>query len=139
MPMQKMIHGIKHMDDDDKLKATVSIKRKIDELQKIGWKKFWKLNNRLIKLLSIIFGVLLLLLYLNSTYAVKSIRHNYDWAKWYFLGTLLIFSALTFYIIKFSFDNKLQDYNTNNFSRAKLKHKGIDWQAAEEPFMKSKK
>lgn len=140
MPVDKMVNKMRKLNNED-IKSKLGMKKYIDEIKEMGWKKFWKANNKVFYLVGYILTALILItLFLNSRIIVL-IKTDESWAGMYFLASTAIFILITIYIINFMLTIGIkQDYNTDNFMRTKMgKLKGIDWKSAEEPFVKKKK
>lgn len=140
MPIKKIVHGVKQLNNPEKLKAALDVKKHIEEIKKMGWKKFWKMNNRAFYLAFwIIGGIIGVEILLNCRY-VDLIKTTMAWSKIYFVATLTIFTLITGSIINYYINIGIkQDYNTDIFMRTKMsKLKGIDWESAEAPFQKKK-
>lgn len=140
MPIKKIIHGIKKLNDNEKLSASLDMRKHIDEISKIGWKRFWKANNKIFYLLLSLILCAVGIVYLLNTDTVIAIRTDMFWSKVYLLGTIIIYTVIMFYIMHYYLQIGIkQDFNTDNFMRTKMnKLKGIDWKSAEEPYLKKK-
>lgn len=134
--MQPQTNQIKHPDEH---KKTSFLKTYIQEVKKIGWKQFWKQNNKAIIFLLKLLLAAFVLGVIESTSFVKVIKNNQQYSKIYFLLTLLAFTFTVAYQVWFYFEVGIkQDFNTSQFSRVKEKTKGVDWKKAEEPYNKKK-
>lgn len=135
MPIKHIINGIKKVNNVETLKANLDMKKHIDTLQKMGWKKFWQMNNKLFKLLGIlIVGTILFLKFAESKF-VENIENIPRYSEYYFWGTLLLYSGLIVYVIHFMMTESIKDFNVNTFTRIKMKEfSGVDWKKADGQF-----
>lgn len=141
MPINKIIKGAQDITDTEKIKSVFNVKGYIEEIQKMGYKKFWIANNKVIYLITALIVGLILYQMFRTSRPIMLCKTDPTWSLIYFSISTLIFAAITFFIIQFTFTISIkQDYNTDNFMRTKMsKLKGIDWKSAEEPFQKKKK
>lgn len=140
MPVKKIVDGVKKLNDVENLKSGLDMKSHIKEIQRMGFKRFWKMNNKVFYLSGIILLGLIGIHALLNSEPVRLIKTDLTWSKFYFIITAGLFTMLAVYIIKFTLTVSIkQEFNTDNFMRAKMgKLKGIDWKSAEEPFQKKK-
>lgn len=141
MPLEKIVNGVKKLNDEEKIKNSISMKKHIDEIKRMGWKKFWKMNNKVFYLLGIMLIIIIVLDKLMNSEIIRLIKNDRSWAIGYFAVSTFVFTAIVIYMIHFTLTIGIkQDYNTNSFMRVKMnKLKGIDWKSAEEPFERKKK
>lgn len=140
MPINKMINNLKKLNDDENAKSKFNMKNYMQEIKEMGWKKFWKANNKVFYFVGTILAGLILINILLNSKIVTLFKTDDKWASFYFLGTTLLFTGFTVYMINFLANIGLkQEFNTDNFFRTKEKLKGVDWKSAEEPYLKKKK
>lgn len=132
---------IKHENHSESHKKDSFLKVYIQEVKKIGWKQFWKQNNKAIIFLFKLLLVAFVIGVIESTKFVHEIKTNQEYSKIYFLLTLTFFILTVAYQVWFYFQAGIkQDFNTSQFSRVKEKTlKGIDWKKAEAPYHNKKK
>ncbi len=139
MPIKKMVNNLKKLNDDETIKSKLDMKKYIEEIKIMGWKKFWKMNNKVFYFAGTILGALILInIFLNSK-IITTFRTDDKWSMIYFVATFLLFGGTTIFIINFMATIGIkQEFNTDNFLRTKEKLKGVDWKSAEEPYLKKK-
>lgn len=122
-------------------KKTSFLKVYLQEAKKMGWKQFWKQNDKAVKFLLKLLLAAFALGVIESTSFVEKIKYDKDYAKLYFLLTLIAFTMTVAYQAWFYFEVGIkQDFNTSQFTRVKEKSfKGVDWKKAEAPYNSKKK
>lgn len=141
MPINKLMKDAKQLNDSEKIKGMFNVKGYIEEIQAMGFKKFWKANNKVIYLIVILIIGIILLQMFRTSHIITLIKTDPTWAKVYFFLSTFAYTGIAIFILNYTLTISLkQDYNTDYFMRTKMsKLKGIDWKSAEEPFLKKKK
>lgn len=133
MSLNKIFSGLKNLNDAEKLKSFVGVRKILAEVQQLGLKKFWEMNNKVFYLILKILIVIIIYSTIRNSRIVTLFRTDLEWSLVYFAGTMLIFITTIGYAINFYLKIGIkQDFNTDEIMRKQMKYKGVDWHKHQE-------